>query len=317
MSNLLISSCGGKVPLMLEAQKALSRIFPSGKVVAGDSSSHVVSRVAGFDFWLMPPACDDNRQELIAGCLERGISSILPTRDGELEFWARSSQALSEFGISVITSQESGVSRALDKFSLAIFLEQKGFSTIPTYLSPSELGEGAIVVKERFGAGSKNLHFAKNKAIASRVGALLAEPVFQPQIAGVEVSVDAWLNRNSQVTGLVLRTRDLVIGGESVSTTTFRDSFLEEKSEQCLNSLDLRGPVNMQGFLQGNDFLIFDVNPRFGGSSTAGIRAGLDSIYWSLCEIYRPTLTPRFTRAEGEFRQVRIPMDVVIDDSDI
>ena len=104
-------------------------------------------------------------------------------------------------------------------------------------------------------------------------------------IDGTEISIDAWLDQNSRVKGLVLRYRVHVVNGESQVTKTFRDKTLEYEFANILNKLSLRGPVVMQAFIDSSRELhIIECNARFGGASSASIAVGLDSFRWSLLE---------------------------------
>ena len=53
---------------------------------------------------------------------------------------------------------------------------------------------------------------------------------------------------------------------------------------QTLSKLALSGPVVLQGIINDGALHIIECNSRFGGASTLGIKAGVDSLYWSLCE---------------------------------
>jgi carbamoyl-phosphate synthase large subunit len=116
-----------------------------------------------------------------------------------------------------------------------------------------------------------------------------------------------------------VRRRDKVVSGESQVTTTWRDTEIEAQSEEILGRLRLSGPVVMQAILSPNDSMqVIECNARFGGASTASIAVGLDLLYWSILERREPGLPlPQFSRRAGEIRQIRVPHDIVLDDTDI
>jgi len=142
----------------------------------------------------------------------------------------------------------------------------------------------------------------------------LEVPICQPFIIGKEISIDAWLDRYYQVKGLVMRTRDRIINGESQVTTTFRNDEIETMATQILHALKLRGPVVMQAIIDAkNNIHIIECNTRFGGASTTSIAAGLDIFYWSLLESHGVDVGEYpFNRVPDEVRQVRIPSDIYI-----
>ena len=63
---------------------------------------------------------------------------------------------------------------------------------------------------------------------------------------------------------------------------------------------------------------MIECNARFGGASTTGIAAGVDSLFWSLLEARGVDVGDYpFIRIAGEIRQVRVPSDIYIHDPDL
>jgi carbamoyl-phosphate synthase large subunit len=310
---VLISSASRKAPLIRAAKDAAARIDPQAKVIAGDADATALSRYVADAFWQMPPTTDANAEAVLAGCRARGISVVLPTRDGELVFWARRREAFAAEGIRVIVSSLQSVERCLDKLAFAQFGAAQGLPVIPAALSPE--GPGPYVVKERFGAGSRaiGLNLGRDEALAH--AAKLSAPIYQPYVTGREISIDAWLDAHRRVKGVVLRRRDVVVNGESHVTTTFRDPVIEAAAIRILEALGLEGPVVLQALVDESGAMkVIECNSRFGGASTAAIAAGLDSLHWSFAGGRE---LPAFVRRPGEVRQVRLASDVIIHDPDL
>lgn len=310
--NVLITSASRKVPLIRAMQEALARINPTAHVFAGDIDPQAIAQYAADGFWQMPHTIDSNLPSLINGCQERNIGVILPTRDGELTFWARHRETLLAIGIVVVISPPDSLARCLDKFSFAQFGQAQGLPMIATAEDPISVGSGPYVVKERFGAGSLGLGLALPLAAAQEHAKGLKEPLFQPYVTGPEISIDGWVDQKGDVLGVVLRRRDSVFNGESQISTTFRDDTLERQAHQVIQKLDLRGPVVMQAIVVEDNLQIIECNPRFGGASTTSIAVGLDMLHWSLREAFGMTPPPVFQRSEKEFRLARLPTDMVV-----
>ncbi len=258
-------------------------------------------------FWHMPRTTDAELPALIEGLQERQIAVVLPTRDGELLFWARHAAALREAGVSVVVSTPKAVERCLDKLEFARFGKEAGLAVIEVAMTPDALGVGPYVVKERYGAGSQGIGLDLPADAALVHGKTLEAPIYQVFVPGPEISIDGWVDRSGKVAGVVLRRRDRVVGGESQITTTLRSA---------LEKLELRGPVVMQAIVIDDTLRIIECNPRFGGASTTAIAAGLDSLHWSLIEAFGEGQPPVFKRVSGEIRQIRLPADLVLHDSD-
>jgi carbamoyl-phosphate synthase large subunit len=317
---VLVTSASRKAPLVRAVREAARKIDPDSKVIAGDVSGDALARYAADEFWRMPRTEDSAFEALLAECRARGVTAVVPTRDGELLFWARHSARLAEAGIAVIASSADSIETCLDKLAFAEFGIARGLPFIPAASDPDSLRHpGSFVVKERFGAGSLAIRLDVGRDEALAHGATLDQPIYQPFVAGDEISVDAWLDRGHRVRGLVLRRRDQVIGGESQVTTTFRDERVEAVVGEALGALRLSGPVVLQAILApGGEVHVIECNSRFGGASTLSLAAGLDSFYWSLLErrgadpegfVFRPPARP--------IRQVRVPADIYVHDPDI
>ena len=312
--HLLVTSAARKIPLLRAAISAARKLSPDMQVLAGDLDPDAPAQYVADGFWAMPRTDNTELDALIAGCRERGIGVVLPTRDGELLFWARHKARFAREGIAVLVSPEDSVTRCLDKLAFARFGQSRGLPFIPAFEGLEDAGPAPYAVKERFGAGSRAIGLNLDADSAREHAKGLTAPIFQPFIEGTEISVDAWLDRNHKVKGLVLRRRDRVVEGESQVTTTFRDPAIEETAGTALEALQLCGPVVMQILIdRAGQPHIIECNSRFGGASTAGIAAGLDSLYWSLAEAAGNDVAALpFARISGEVRQVRLPADTHI-----
>src|SRR3546814_2420189 len=107
----------------------------------------------------------------------------------------------------------------------------------------------------------------------------------------------------------------LIVSGESQINTSVRDSELEAQAAAILGETGLNGPVVRQAILTDRGLAVIEVDPRFGGASTASIEVGLDVFYWALLDRLHPDMPlPAFERSTGEIRQVRVPQDIIIHD---
>jgi carbamoyl-phosphate synthase large subunit len=264
----------------------------------------------------MPHLIDNDISQLIDECHKRSVTIVLPTRDGELDFWSYHRDRFAKAGIEVIISSQEAIKRCRDKLEFAHYGLSADLPIIPTALSPEQFPDQAfLVVKERFGSGSRDLGLNLTHDQAKEHAKQLEQPIFQPFIAGEEISIDSWIAKNGDVAGVVLRRRDRVISGESQVTTTFRDASIEAQAMQVIASLQSRGPVVLQAIVSDGVLQVIECNPRFGGASTASIAVGLDSLYWSLAEAVDSGFQAVFHRSSHEVRQVRTPVDLLIHDS--
>lgn len=308
--NVLVSSSSAKTSLIRELVLATRKINIDSKVIAGDIDEKALSFRVADESWQMPSTINSNLQEIISGCLERNIKFILPTRDGELEFWAKNKTEFLKHNINVIVSDIGVINICIDKYNFYKFGLENNIAVIETALDINDISSDLFVVKERFGSGSDSIGIKLDREAAIKHALSLEEPIYQPYINGVEFSADAWLTKDSQCKGVILRWRDIVINGESQVTTTFRNALVEEKVASMTEILKLQGPVVIQGFIDGDNIYIIECNSRFGGASTASIAAGLDSLFWSLVNNMDGSIDKHsFIRISGEVQQLRILND--------
>ena len=109
-----------------------------------------------------------------------------------------------------------------------------------------------------------------------------------------------------------------MLSGESQVTTTFSNPTIEVEVTRVIETLKLRGPVVLQAIQDSHGALhVIECNARFGGASTTGIAAGVDSLFWSILEARGLCVDDyRFIRNRGELCQVRLPADIYIYDPD-
>ncbi len=311
--NLLVTSAARKIPLLQRVRQAADGLQPGLRVIAADASPSALARHFADAFWAMPMLRDLTPEALITACREMEVKFLIPTRDGELPFFARHRPALEAAGLQVMVSDPLAVEVCLDKLRFAEFGRDHGLPVIATHDRLPEGSEGRWVVKERHGAGSHSLGLDLTATEARRHAAGLTDPIFQPFLGGLqEFSADLYVDRAGRMQGCVVRTRDVVERGESQVTTTADCPPLAGVCAKLASALPFRGHVVVQAFVddRGQVHLI-EVNPRFGGASTLAIEAGLDSFRWFLLEALGEDLRdhPFLHDPSRRLRQVRHACD--------
>jgi carbamoyl-phosphate synthase large subunit len=303
---VLVTSSAAKVPLLKAVRAALDDVAPpDAELHAGDLDDRAITRWFADGFWAMPRIADLDTAEIEAYCRTHGIGLIVPTRDGELAFWAR--QRLD--GVSVLVSSPEAIDVCLDKLAFSEAVPE----AIPASLDLGALEGERFVVKERFGAGAANIGLDLDREAALAHAATLDAPVFQPFVRGAEYSVDLYIARTGTVQGAVARRRELVKGGESQVTVTVAAPELEALCARIATDLGVRGPAVLQVLDDGERLHVIECNPRFGGASTLGIAAGLEPFAWAWLEAAGESLDSRpFRRRPGAHRQVRYAADLVL-----
>ena len=311
--NVLITSASKKIPLIQTVNESVSKVNNKIKVFSGDLDNNCLAKFFTDDFLLMPRLEKIKIKDLISLCRERKISLIIPTRDGELEFFAKNKKTLYKNNIHVMVSDENSINNCIDKFKFSQIDSIREY-TIPTFEKIELSDFDKFVVKERFGAGSLSIGINLNKKEAIKHSMKLNYPIFQPYIAGKEISIDAYIDKNKNVKGLIMRRRDCILNGESQITTTLNNESLEKKFTYIIKKLNLYGHIILQAFIdENNKIYLIECNARFGGASTLSIKAGLDSFYWLYLESQNIDITKYpFIKSKETIKQIRYPKDLYI-----
>lgn len=313
-TNILVTSASSKIPLVNAMLTAAGAFNPESIVFAGDSNPKALANFASKNFLELPKSNSENLKKIIEILREHEIKIILPSSDKDVEFFSENLEKFETEGLAVIVSKAESVRDCIDKLTFSKKMSSEGLPVVESFSSLELCQSNKIVVKERLGSGSRNIGLNLDKGDAETMARNLTNPIFQGFIDGTEYSVDSWCDASGEPKGSVVRTRDLVINGESKVTTSVENSAIREISDRCLRTLNLFGPVVLQGIQTENEgFRIIEVNPRFGGASTCGIASGCNSLLWSLKSIENNNFTP--DPSDIVFRslkQVRVPLDIYI-----
>ena len=311
--NVLVTSISHKVPMLKAVRRAMTDHEPGMLLYGGDSNNVSPGRYFVDRFWKMQQLDDSGFDPVLNYCRKQKIGRVIPSRDGELPFWARHRKAFAQEGIQVMIAPQRAVALSLDKLRFHQWAAAHGFPTIPPDNSLENLQAERFVVKERFGAGSAGILLNCSRQAAARAADDFRHPVFQPYMKGRELSVDVYVDRSGQSKGAVVRERNLVVGGESFITSVIREPKIEAFCQKVAEALGLRGHAIFQ-LIQGRrgGYHIIECNARFGGASVASLAAGLDSFGWFLQESERRTKLPPFVRKAQTLTMVRYKSDLFL-----
>ncbi len=315
-TGVLVTSISRKIGLLKAVKKACNKFSTNSILIGGDVNKNAIGKHFVDIFWEMPTISNLNAEKVLAFCDTNKINLIIPTRDGELSFWASIKEELALNGISVMVSNADSIDICLDKLKFYEKLHSLNLPVIETAKSIDSLkNTNFYVVKEQFGAGSLSIGLNLNKEQAIEHSKQLENPIVQPYVEGQEVSVDIYIDQKGKAKGVIARSRDLVINGESQITTTLNNMELEKLSIDLAEKIKLSGHVVLQLLIDfENNIHIIECNSRFGGASTLSIHCGLDSFYWAILEALGNDISEYpFIKPLKQKSQIRFPEDIIID----
>ena len=286
--NVLFSSLSAKVALYESVKIEVATISSNINVLGVDSDESCIGSKKIQYFAKIPIIEKLNRVSLLNFCKKHNIRFVIPTRDGELPFWAEQQDFLVSNEIGVMISTRLAIQICEDKYTFAEHLRKAPIPAIQTSLSSISLprGHDRFVVKERKGTASYSIGVNLNKKDLLAHSKKLKDPIFQPQIMGREFSAEAWIDKNGKSNGVLLRWRINVVNGESHKSITFKNTIWEKKMIKTFKMISgLKGHVLAQVIVDQNENLhLIEVNPRLGGASPLALAAGLNSVKWSILE---------------------------------
>lgn len=190
------------------------------------------------------------------------IKLIVPLTDIEVDFFKKHRDHFSN--ITVTIGNDGFLEIARNKVLLSDFVKSKGYSSIPSYkIDDLEDAIYPIIGKPLDGRSSEGLMFIDSfkDLIKSKD---YSNYIFQTYIKGDICTLD--IIRNSATSEIVIVPRKELIrtkNGAGMTVELFYDEKLIEISKQISEDLDAHGAFNMEFILNGNDYYLIDINPRF------------------------------------------------------
>ncbi|MED7787532.1 ATP-grasp domain-containing protein [Francisella sp. 19X1-34] len=305
--NILITSISSKVPLIKAVTEARDKYDKNILIYGADIEDNVIGKYFVDQFWQMPRLANLTTDNLIDYLKKHNISYIVPTRDEDLIYYSQHKSLFLENNIFVFVSDYDSVRICFDK--LKFYEDTNSEFVIPTYTKLSGLDtKKNFVLKERFGAGASKIKI--NISYQDVLDSLnqFDSPVVQPFIQGEEYSIDSYVTRRGVCVASVIRSRDLVINGESKITTRVVDQKLASLCKSFLEQNKILGHSVLQVIKDDDSYHFIECNSRFGGASTLSVKLGLESFLWFLEETNNKEITVNLS--DKIIKQVRISKDI-------
>lgn len=281
MKNILITSAGKRVELLLEFQRALTAALPGAKVLAVDLNPTMAPacRLADAAFAVPRVTSPDYIDKLLEIATSNDVGIIVPTIDTELQVLADNRHKFEKCGISLMISDSEFISVCRDKRLTSSLFDKLGIRCPEPIdkLNP----RFPMFAKPYDGSLSTNIHLIRN------AGELTPEILADPKLMFMEFidkaeykefTVDMYYDNKGQVKSIVPRERIEVRSGE-VNKGAARKNFLVGFLKERMSFMPgVRGCICIQLFYRNsdNDVVGIEINPRFGGGYPLSYYAGAD-----------------------------------------
>ena len=231
------------------------------------------------------PAADhrDYRDALLALCRELRPDALISVVEPELPHLLAMRDALQDLGVRTWLPPRAAVDACLDKARFTTVLAEHALPTPPTWL-PDQIDQVParipLVVKPRFGQGSKNVYFCQTREQARTLCDLVPDPLIQRRAAGREFTADCLVGPDGRAS-VILRHRLVVKGGLAVVSRTFTDPQATALVAAALAAITMAGPCCIQGFIHDgaqHRTALTEGNARLAGAFLASEAAGADLV---------------------------------------
>ena len=300
MSNLeipiLISGVGGG-SLGRELIKAFKMANHEYKIVATDINQNSIGFFETNYRYIVPKASSPNYIEIMLKiCQKEKIKVLVAGSEPEIEIIAENQKVFSEIGIEVLSNPWNVIKKCVDKFGIMNFLNTKGIRCPMTKLFENETDLNQftsypIIIKPRFGSGSRNVFIAYDKEDALQFIKYLKkyghEVILQEHIGNYEEEFTIgviFADNGKLCTSIAMKrileggisTREISINptnrkkyviSSGISQGYFEDfKEIRKVGEKIAEILGANGPINIQCRNTQSGIVPFEINPRFSGT---------------------------------------------------
>lgn len=317
--------------------KALRLAGPGRYRIVGGDASHFCPQFGLVDEQVLLPkaSAPDYIDAILAVCRHFGVRAIFHGCEPELLAFHSNRHRFAEAGIFLPINPPSVIDTCMDKFTTAQFLEANGFKPPWTKAfegvhSTEQVPMYPVIVKPmRGGGGSRDCFIAQNKRqleILAEYLNVAKEPFLLQEYVGTHeneftvgvlrdmdgrfinsIALRRLLNSALNIRLAVRNTTGRCELGEwlVVSTGVSHgriDDFPEIRAacERIADALDARGAINIQCRVVNGEVRVFEINPRFSGTTSLRAMVGYNEPDILIRRhLLSETITPRFKYRQG------------------
>lgn len=299
--NILVSGiCGNSYGA--QVAKSLTLLDETYELFGADAVlSTLVNAIQVRKLIQLPKASEDYYLDSLTACYhENSIDYFIEGSESEQKILNDNRDLLSKNKINWITNNKNVIDTCLDKRHLSQFLKNNNFWHPKTFLIEDLVDDceifPVILKPHSHSGGSNHVYIAQDiddvEAILQISREEIDSYIIQEYLGtpDAEYTVGILHNDNGIFIGSATLKRDLSqslsikyitknltekheLGGELVISSGFSQGLLqhnqaiEDYCRHIAETLKSSGPLNFQGRLVGDKFYIFEINPRFSGTS--------------------------------------------------
>lgn len=286
MKNIYVSSIGGDIAQSIIS--IISETIESVTIFGSDLNYNQPGYFLVNHFEVSPHADDPNFFPWLTQFLRSNlIDYYIPMNESELRALAAipDNQLNKILGsCSIIWAGRSVVSLFGDKYLTSKFLTEIGVNTPLVYEDLDEIQDSdfPLIVKPRFGSGSKNIFRCDSKRELEGSLLFVPKPIIQGFIGENDQEFTAGIFRSSSGESKVIIFRRKLVGGATGWAEVYQNIQMESICRLIASAVNLAGSINVQFRFDQEQPSVFEINGRI--SSTVYMRhlLGFEDLKWSL-----------------------------------
>jgi len=291
----LVTGVGGR-SVGHQILHGLLLLGPKYRVVACDASSYSYGLYQVSRRYRVPRADSPSYLAAVKSLVKKeSVNVILPGTESEVKILAEAREDFEALQCTVVVNPASVVRVCANKALLAAWLTENGFD-VP---KSAPRGEWQAIVKEHGfpvvgkpttnAGGSRNVEILNSEDEIRQYLGLLPpglEVIFQEYIEGPasEYTVGVMISNNGELIDSIVMQRKLEglslgmersISGKRYALSTgysqgyiIKDACIQAKCEELALKIGARGPLNIQCRVNEGRVYVFEVHPRFSGTSS-------------------------------------------------
>jgi carbamoyl-phosphate synthase large subunit len=284
--NILVTGCGGDIGQSIG--KILKEFSHCELLIGCDMSDENPAHFIYDRFQKVPGiSSPEYIYEINAIINKYSIDLIIPVSEPELRFYTQNKSLELQLNCPVLMANVEAREIGFDKLVTVNFLKKEGLSYPKTeLLEDVENPIYPLLIKSRFGSGSKALFIVSNKIQFNFYKEMCSGFIAQELLENDDEEYTCGLFRDkSGNTRYLIFRRTLMDGGHSGFGEVVENKHIIKLLKDIAVKINLLGSINVQLRLTSKGPVIFEINPRF--SSTVMFRhiMGYQDLIWSL-EVY-------------------------------
>lgn len=270
--NILILSAGTRNKVVQYFRKALSG---KGLVIATDCSDIAPAIYDADKYYIVPRMTAPGYLDAILDiCEKEKVDGVLSLIDPELSLLAEHVVDFKAVGTTVIGSSYDLCEMALDKSQMYGWLVKHGYQCAKSYMDKeafyADVEAGRITypvfVKPARGSASIAISKVYDKETLELLLAHDDSLMIQEFLDGQEIGADVYIDMISgEVVSIFTKKKLKMRAGETDKAVSFKDEKLFALIEKLVGEAGYRGQIDIDIFEVNGEYVISEVNPRFGG----------------------------------------------------